>query len=218
MAKHDRPRSEDDDAALERILRFQVEHHEQGKLIELDRKDGLVIQIRNGRVLATTVDQAGHETLCVLRGAGALLGLEALDGMVLPYFLWTLSDVELGIAPAGPARAWLAADDHPAHALLRRSLRAVRVCLSERMALHGSATARLARLLLDAAGEGDSDSHAQIVLGLPKNVLARMLQMRPETLSRVLRKLEDDGAIVLEPDLAVADRKRLAEHVSERGD
>src|SRR5687767_12915274 len=199
MAKHDRPRV-NDDGALEHVLRFQVEHHEQGKLIELDRKDGLVIQIRSGRVLATTVDQAGHETLCVLRGAGAVLGLEALDGLVLPYFLWTLSDVELGIAAAGPARSWLAAGDHPSQGLLRRSLRELRVCLSERMALHGSATARLARLLLDAAGESDAKAPAHVVLGLPKNVLARMLQMRPETLSRVLRKLEEAGAIILEPE------------------
>ncbi len=215
MAKHDRPRGDDDQASLERIFRFQVEQHEAGELIELDRKDGLVIQIRSGRVLATTVDQAGHETLCVLRAAGAVLGLEALDGLVLPYFLWTLSDVELGIAPAGPARDWIAADEQLSGVLLRNALRGIRVCLSERMALHGSATARLSRLLLDAAGESDTTAAGRVVLGLPKNVLARMLQMRPETLSRVLRKLEESGAIVLEPELAVADRKLLAEHVND---
>jgi CRP-like cAMP-binding protein len=219
MAKKDDDGSSDEQA-LQRILRFQTEAHEQGKLIELNNTRGLIICVRRGRVLATTVDQEGRETLCVLRESGAVLGLESIVGMALPYFLWTLSEVELSIAPASQAREWLSAHgSQPASALLRSTLHALRLSLSERIALHGSATARLARLLLSAVeGEGGERGPAGVMLTLPKNVLARMLQMRPETLSRVLRKLEESGAVKLEPQLRVMDRERLiALKVNDRG-
>ncbi len=217
MPKHtDEPHRARDSEALERILRSHTEQHEAGKLIELDRNHGLIIQVRSGRVLATTVDRAGHETLCVLRGPGSILGLESLAGMVLPYFLWTLSEVELAIAPAANAREWLKSNAHPGQALLRAALDELQACLAERMALHGSTTTRLARLLLASADDADSKGPAAMMLTLPKNVLARMLQMRPETLSRVLRKLEEIGAIQLDPQLRVLSRERLIDVLSDR--
>lgn len=206
-----------DEEALNRILRFQEERYEAGRLIELDAPDGVVIRVRKGRVLATTVDQAGQETLCVLREAGTVIGLEAVDGTILPYFLWTVSDVELGVAPAEQAREWLRGQNQATQAFVRASLGALRLGLGEQMALHGSAIVRLARLLLTATeGDADRKAPASAMLTLPKNVLARMLHMRAETMSRVLRKLEESGAIELTPKIKVRDTRRLAEIIESR--
>lgn len=209
-------RSTDEDA-LHSILRFQTDRYEAGKLIELDAPDGVIIHVRQGRVLVTTVDQSGQETLCVLRDGGAILGLESLSGMVLPYFLWTVTDVELSIASATQAREWMRTNAHPTQALIRASVDALRLCLIEQMALHGSATTRLARLMITSVdGEPERKIPAAMMLALPKNVLARMLHMRAETLSRVLRKLEEAGGITLSPKLAVKSTERLTEIVEAR--
>lgn len=205
------------DDALQRILRFQVERYEAGRLIELDAPDGVVILVKEGRLLATTVDRSGQETLCVLREAGSVIGLESLSGMVLPYFLWTLADVELAVAPASQGRDWLRSQNQAVQAVVRATAESNGQLLKEQMALHGAAQTRLARLLLNAV-EGDKESKgaASIMLKLPKNVLARMLQMRAETMSRVLRKLEAAGAIALTPKIQVRSAKRLAEIVEAR--
>ena len=46
-------------------------------------------------------------------------------------------------------------------------------------------------------------------IGLPRRVMARVLAMRPETLSRALRRLEADGAIDASADIRILDRERL---------
>lgn len=207
-----------DEEALQRILRFQTDKYEAGRLIELDAPGGVVIHVRKGRVLATTVDQAGQETLCVLRDAGSILGLEAISGMVLPYFLWTVTDAELAIAPASQARDFLRSNAHPSQVLIRGALDALKTSIAEQMALHGSATARLARLLLHSV-EGDAERKvaANQMLALPKNVIARMLHMRAETLSRVLRKLEEAGGASLSPKLVANDTSVLRTMLESRG-
>jgi|GEM_PF-3202911 len=217
MAKsNDHGRARDEEA-LSRLLRFQDERYEAGRLIELDAPDGVIILVRKGRVLATTVDHAGQETLCVLREAGSVLGLEAIDGAVLPYYLWTVSEVELAVAPAGQARDWLRGQSQGTQALVRASLGALRLSLNEQMALHGSAIVRLARLLLNAVeGDASRKGSANAMLTLPKNVLARLLHMRAETMSRVLRKLEESGAVTVSPKIKVLDARRLAEVVESR--
>jgi CRP-like cAMP-binding protein len=217
VAKHnEQPRTRDDDA-LQRILRFQTERYEAGRLIELDAPEGVVILVKEGRVLATTVDHAGQETLCVLRDSGSVIGLESLSGMVLPYFLWTMTDVELAVAPATQGREWLRGQNQAVQAVVRTTAESLGQSLNEQMALHGSAQTRLARLILSAA-EGDKDAKgpASVMLALPKNVLARMLQMRAETMSRVLKKLEEAGAIALTPKIEVRSTKKLAELIESR--
>lgn len=217
VTKLDEETRSKDEEALSRILRFQTEKYEAGKLIELDAPDGVIIHVASGRVLVTTVDPSGQETLCVLRDAGSVIGLESVAGMVLPYFLWTVTDAELSIAPATQARDWLRGNNQATQAFMRASLDALRQSLLEQMALHGSATTRLARLFVNSV-EGDSDRKipAQMMLALPKNVIARMLQMRAETLSRVLRKLEESGGIALSPKMVARDIGKLNEIIESR--
>ena len=72
------------------------------------------------------------------------------------------------------------------------------------------------RVITSVDGEPERKTPAAMMLALPKNVLARMLHMRAETLSRVLRKLEEAGGITLSPKLAVKSTERLAEIVESR--
>ncbi len=195
--------------ALERVLKFELQEHRRGEFIAPQDDGGLIIQVRRGRVLASVLHGSGVEVLSVVRGAGAVLGPEALGGLVLAYQLWTLEDTELAIAPAARARRWMTGDK-AARTLLRATVQALRGSLSERVAMHGSAAERLARLLVAAADDPDPESPERVMLRLPKHVLARLLLMRPETLSRVLHRLEKAGAIRFEPELAAADRAWLA--------
>jgi CRP-like cAMP-binding protein len=68
----------------------------------------------------------------------------------------------------------------------------------------GSAVARVASWLLDAGGPGLTD-------GVPRHMIAELLGMQPETLSRALVQLAQAGAI--EPsrrEIKIVDRDRLA--------
>lgn len=71
-----------------------------------------------------------------------------------------------------------------------------------------SATHRFVRYLLEQlSGDGGSGS---VTLRETRQDLASLLGMKPETLSRILRSLSDEGAIVVEGrDIAVPDRQRL---------
>lgn len=60
-----------------------------------------------------------------------------------------------------------------------------------------NAKQRVANFLLHSAFEGGKKK-AEFLLDLDKNVIATYLGLRPETLSRVLKQLSDDGEIFLE--------------------
>lgn len=160
-------------------------------------------------MLATVLDPSGHECMCVLRGAESLLGFESVDDVSIPYALWPLSELELWTAPrlALPA---LMAEPAAMMSLLALASRAQGLHLTERIMHSRSATARLAQFLLisERVDESDEDETPSRV-ELPRHVMARVLAMRPETLSRTLKRLEADGAIEVGADIRILDRARL---------
>jgi CRP-like cAMP-binding protein len=184
-----------------------------GTLVELEYGKGQIVFVRSGQVLVTMVDRAGRETLCMHRRTGALIGLEALHGSRLPYQIWALTDSELCTAELDEISVWLERNPHPSQVLLQLAVRALDQGRSERIALRGDATQRVARFLLSSMGADVPESTRQPrslqPLALRKNVLARILDMRPETLSRVLRKLERLGAVVVDPQVLVVDPTKL---------
>jgi len=61
-----------------------------------------------------------------------------------------------------------------------------------------NARGRLVSYLLDHVTESDEDDEATIRLDLPRHVIAARLSMQPETLSRLLRNLVDEGVLTIE--------------------
>ena len=198
--------------SLAAIAKLRCEQFSSGTLVEIEFTKGQLAYVRSGQILVTMVDRAGRETLCMHRGPGTLLGLESLHGHRFPYQIWALTDVDLCTAELEDLAGWLEQNPHPSQVLLHLAIRGMHQCKSERIALRGDAAQRVARFLLSTMTPEAPASTRQLrspPLALRKNVLARILDMRPETLSRVLRKLERLGAVMVEPQLRVVDPGKL---------
>lgn len=157
--------------------------------------------IKQGTVLLSAVDPGGEEVLCAIRGTGSLVGLEAVRGEPSPLAAWALSDVVLCGANTETFREWLGDSTTPAAALLDLALAEATRRGEERMALSGRSVSRLARFLVERRRVEGQDRPLRI----RQRVLARMLGMRAETLSRAVAKLREAGAIADGPGLRVAD-------------
>jgi CRP-like cAMP-binding protein len=160
--------------------------------------------VRRGQVLLSSLSADGEETWCALRGADALVGLEALAERPATHEAWALSEVTVCRIDAWAFRAWVGGDDTPAGAVLALTLEESERRERERGALTGRALERVARLL--AAG---ADPHIE------QRLLARLLGMRAETFSRALARLRAVGAIGEGPSLRVRDAAALARAVAE---
>ncbi len=168
-----------------------------------------LIYVAEGRLLVSAVDEKGDEILSILRGPGTLIGLERLNDIMVPYQLWALSDVHLETVELEPMKKWInEALQEPAKSLVKSALEAAGSAVRERTTLHGRVLTRVAKFLLDAT-VGDS------ALRLPRFVMARILSMRPETLSRALKELEQRGSIALKPRLKVVNQDSLKQIITE---
>lgn len=169
-----------------------------------------LVFVADGRLLVSAVDDRGDEIVSYLRGPGSIVGLERLLDLVVPYQLWALTDVHLETVPIDRVKHWMSdAVTEPAKSLIRSALEATGSAVRERSTLHGRVITRVAKLLAEAqTGDG--------TLRLPRFVMARILSMRPETLSRALKELEVRGAITLKPRLKIVSpdllRQAIAAH------
>lgn len=82
----------------------------------------------------------------------------------------------------------------------------------DQLTLH-SGTERLARYLLDQLPEGAKGA-ANVHLRVPKQVLASRLGIKPETFSRVLAKLRQDGLIEVRDDNILLKNATLLSHLA----
>lgn len=146
----------------------------------------------SGLVRVFKTSPAGKEHTLHLCGPGATFAeVAAMDGFPVPAFVEVVEPARLVCIPAPGFRALL---DHD-HALCRQLLPGLAmwvrhlVGLLEDIVLR-DATARVARWVMDAA---DSDGIAVMPAG--RRHLALHLNLTPETLSRTLRRLLDDGCL-----------------------
>ena len=123
-----------------------------------------------------------------LRGPRSLLGIEALRGERAPVEVWALTAVRLCALAVDRLPEWVEPGGAPARAMVELLADDVAHRAREQRLLQGPALSRLARLLLlvHAAPEPPR---------LEKQLLARLIGLRPETFSRNLRRLADDGLI-----------------------
>ncbi len=159
--------------------------------------------VRRGSVLVSSLAESGDEILCSVRGAGSLLGLELVRRQPTDYEAWALGEVELCAMEARSFAAWLGGLDSPAGAVLTLALAEGAERRAERVALAGPAHARVARFLVERARAGDRP------LAVKQRVLARMLGLRAETVSRVLARLRSAGALAPGRGVRIADLSLL---------
>lgn len=160
--------------------------------------------LRRGTVaLYRDAGPEGGEFPWVIRKEGTLVGEEAL---VQDDFSDTAVALTAGAACVGRRdvlRAWIDRGGDGARAVLALVIRA-RVAAAPRPSTpDGSAPRRVARWLADEARGGRAPQ-------LPRHVLAGLLGMKPETLSRALAALARDGAVhVTRHEVRVVDAARL---------
>lgn len=157
--------------------------------------------VKRGSVLLSRVGADGVDRPRAIRGPGAFIGMEALVVSAYTDSARTTEPTVLcGIARPDLDR-WFGPVGTPARMALEQTLRVAAEDPVRAAGIDGSAVQRVARWLLD-----QSDATPQV----QRRVLASLLGMTPETLSRALARLRDEGAIDLtRQHQSIRDRPRL---------
>lgn len=169
--------------------------------------------IKTGAVLITrSVDEERVEgTPWAIRGVGTFLGLEGLVGTHHLDSARALTDVTLCSAPLDAVQAWLDARRPAARVVLDSVLRSGTRERPLRGNADGTALRRAASWLLENADR-------RLPGAMPRRVMAGLLGMRPETLSRALHTLAERGAIRHgRTSIEILDRARLRSIASGAG-
>ncbi len=160
--------------------------------------------VRKGVVAMTVLTSEGDQAHVAVRGPRSLLGLEALRALPSPGEVTAVTEVQLCAAPADRVKAWLG----PETAARRMFELAMGELLDQRRDVDfrsGTADARVARFLLMCAehvGRGKESPFS-------KARAASVLGLRPETLSRVLKRLSDRGIVDSSEGVRVLDLEAL---------
>lgn len=161
--------------------------------------------IKEGFVALSAVSPRGTELVLTLRGPTSLLCTEALNGEPSPYEVRALSRVKLCGISGDAMGQWIGPEKSPARVVLDLLLAEARMQRDEVNWRQGDCLSRVARFAL---------AHARFLADRPnavrKQVVARLLGMRPETLSRCLTRLEKEGVVDASRGVRVLDPRRLA--------
>jgi CRP-like cAMP-binding protein len=135
-----------------------------------------------------------------------MLGLEGAFGHAMHYEVRALTDVALCSLDVDSFKRWIGPLDSMLGTVLRLSLEEAMRRAGERQAVEGTALRRVARFLTQATTEGPNEGEPR---DIPLGVLANILGMRPETLSRALSELRAAGALASGRTLRVVNREKL---------
>lgn len=161
--------------------------------------------VRIGVIALSTVSGDGEQTWGAVRGPRSLLGVEAVGGTPSTCEVRTLTQVEICAATVPVVKTWLGSPGG-ARAMFNLTLTEL---LEQRRDVDfrtGSVQTRVARFAL--AFErliGTND----VKRPLSKARVAGLMGIRPETLSRVLRKFSTNGYLDSASGMRVLDRAAL---------
>jgi CRP-like cAMP-binding protein len=164
-----------------------------------------VLIVREGTVLVTCFNAEGDEVWSSVRGPDTLVGAELLRRGRCEVDVIALTEVRLLRIAADDFRAWVGSSQSTTAAIIDLLLQEISAHSRDRAMTTGSAVARIARFLR----ERQRMESAGRPFDIEQRVLARVLQIRPETLSRTLGKLRNDGILAPGPRLSVIDAHRL---------
>ena len=161
--------------------------------------------VKEGFVALSAVSPKGAELLLTLRGPTSLLCTEAINGEASPVEVRAMSRVRVCGIGGEALSQWVGPEKSASRVVLDLLLSESRHQRDEVNWRQGDCLARVARFAL---------AHARFLADRPnavrKQVVARLLGMRPETLSRCLSKLEADGLIDASRGVRVLDQQGLA--------
>ena len=163
--------------------------------------------LKRGTVVLSRPGDDGHgdPVVWAVRGPGSFLGAE---GIVRPTYAdpaRTVTEAVVCAAPRSEMAIWLATQPEAARTVLDCVLQATSSDSPRRAGADGSAIQRVSRWILDEAKNPRNDP-------LPRSVVAELLGIKPETLSRTLAALSLRGAIsVTRRAIVVVDAGLLAE-------
>jgi CRP-like cAMP-binding protein len=161
--------------------------------------------IKEGFVALSAVSPKGSELVLTLRGPTSLLCTEAMTNEPSAYEVRALSRVKLCGIAGDAMTQWVGPERSPGRVILELLLAESRMQRDEVNYRQGDCMSRVARFAL---------AHAKFLADRPnavrKQVVARLLGMRPETLSRCLTRLEQDGVLDASRGVKVIDHRRLA--------
>jgi len=177
-------------AAGKRCSFAPVTVHSGATLCAQGERPRVVYFVKAGLVSLSAGSEGGAELSLVLRGPTSLVCTEAMGGQTSPYEVRALSRVRLCGLSGEEMKRWIGPLRSPAQAVLDLLLEENRLRHDEVNFREGSCLRRVARFALAYAAFLEQRPDA-----VRKQVLARMLGMRPETLSRCLTRLERCGAI-----------------------
>ena len=174
--------------------------------------------IRDGWVAISASSLSGDELSCCVRGPGSMVGLEAASRREFRFEVWTLTPVVACRLPTDALATWAPIPSGPVGALLEGALDELARRHTDLEMLSGGATARVCRFLLDSATREQRHGPlpASERLAFPAKTLARVLGIRPETLSRITTKLRERGALEPGRSIVVKDSDRLREIANEQ--
>jgi len=159
-----------------------------------DRFDAIAA-VRQGTVKTCRVDREGREQVLAFHLPGEIIGLSAIDGERYPCDAIALDEVEL-CRFSFPKIAILAARLPGLQAQLFR-LMSRDIGHAERLAADQAAATRIAAFIVDLSRRLASRGFApeRFALTMPRTDIANYLRLAPETVSRILRRFQDDGLI-----------------------
>jgi CRP-like cAMP-binding protein len=166
--------------------------------------------VKRGLVLLTETDAEGQVVRQTLRPAGSLLDAQVLSGLAHRAAATALTSVEICALALPALRVWMGPRRSPASAFLELALGEGRAAEREAAGTRRSATAKVAGFLLACSAEGGDRA-----LELPHRLIAGLLGMRAETLSRALARLRAAGGVVPGAGLWIRDRTVLEELAGE---
>ncbi|HUO50935.1 MAG TPA: Crp/Fnr family transcriptional regulator [Gemmatimonadaceae bacterium] len=177
-------------------------------LFEDDPGDSLFI-VRAGQVKVVLVGEDGREVILGLLGVGAHFGeLSLIDSRPRSAHVIAVEDSQLIVLRREDFRRRVEESPAVAWALLQEMSRRLRRADEQigSLALL-DVDGRIARLLLDAAAEGDG---RQLPRKLTHQTIAQMIGASRETVSRAMRGFQERGLVTVERrQIALADRARL---------
>lgn len=162
-------------------------------------KSGTVLLLRQGS------EDLGEGRVRAVRFVGSFIGLESLVDDAYNDTARASTDAVLCGITRDKLDSWLGPPQAPARVALELSLRADSTDLPRLAQTDGSAVSRVAAWLNTEGPRG-------VTLTLPRKVVADLLGMRPETLSRALATLAQREAIaVSRNNLRILDDDKLRE-------